>query len=171
LSTALDDEPAVEPEKDAAPKPRRAPRSAAQRSRRKAKDSLEAPIRAMLDTIGGVVAVSESMRLDADGNPTHPTPTCGEVLQAQAGAIAKSLAILAAEDPSVYKWLSAATTGGGWGGVAFTVLPVLQAIVFNHAMPALERRAAARQAWQPMEEQGWLEPVAEQVPPDDQQPT
>jgi hypothetical protein len=104
--------------------------------RRKSKpDSLEQPIKQMLVTIGGVWHITEASR-------QHPDPTCASVLVQQAPAIAKTLNAVAMDDESVYRWLSAMMTGGGWGAVAFATLPVVQAIVGAHVVPAIERRRA-----------------------------
>jgi len=103
------------------------------RRRSKKPDSLEAPIKLMLQTVGGVWSGTEASR-------GHTDPTCGAVLMAQAPAIAKTLNAVAMDDESVYRWLSAMLTGGGWGAVAFATLPVVQAVVASHVVPAIERR-------------------------------
>ena len=99
--------------------------------------SLEAPLREMLFAIGGVWGTTEAFR-------DHADPTCGEVLQDQAPDIARALNAVAQDDPSVYLWLDRMMTGGGWGAVAFAVLPVAQAFAGNHVLPAIQRRASAR---------------------------
>lgn len=99
--------------------------------------SLEAPLREMLFAIGGVWGTTEAFR-------DHTDPTCGEVLQDQSGQIAKALNAVAQDDPNVYLWLDRMMTGGGWGAVAFAVLPVAQAFAGNHVIPAIQRRTLAR---------------------------
>jgi len=124
--------------------------------------SLEGPIRETLYAIGGVWGTTEAFR-------DHPEPTCGEVLQDQAGAIAKTLNAVAQDDPSVYLWLDRMMTGGGWGAVVFAVLPVAQAFAGNHVIPAIQRRAGARMAgpWEPEEPS----PAVEVMPAWEPEPT
>lgn len=87
----------------------------------------------MLKAIGAVWHATEASR-------DHAPPTCGAVLLQQAPAIAKSLNAVAMDDPSVYRWLSSLVMmGGGWGAVAFAVLPVAQNVVGRHVIPAIER--------------------------------
>lgn len=131
---------------------RRRRREGATKPAKDRKRSLEAPLREMLYAIGGVWGTTEAFR-------DHPEPTCGEVLQDQAGAIAKALNVVAQDDPSVYLWLDRMMTGGGWGSVAFAVLPVAQAFAGNHVIPAIQRRAGARMVG-PWEE---VEPIVEPV--------
>lgn len=76
----------------------------------------------------------------------HPDPTCGAILIDQAPAIAAALNAVAQDDESVYRWLSAMMTGGGWGAVAFAMLPVAQAVVATHALPALQSASERRRA-------------------------
>lgn len=111
------------------------PRAPAPKRSHKGKkpDSLEGPIREMLKAIGTVWHATEASR-------DHAPPTCGGVLLQQAGPIAKSLNAVAMDDPSVYRWLSSLVLmGGGWGAVAFAVLPVAQNVVGRHVVPAIER--------------------------------
>jgi len=137
----------------------KAPTPPKRRGRPKKPDSLEQPIKLMLATIGGVWSSTEASR-------GHPDPTCGAVLVAQSAAIAKTLNAVAMEDESVYRWLSAMMTGGGWGAVAFATLPVVQAVVASHVVPAIERRRlyaveeTEGEAWQPPNE----------IPPDESPP-
>lgn len=117
------EEPAGE-KRTKAPTPRR---------RGKKPDSLEGPIREMLTAIGTVWHATEASR-------DHAPPTCGAVLLEQSRAIAKALNAVAMDDPSVYRWLHSLTMmGGGWGAVAFAILPVAQNVVGRHVVPAIER--------------------------------
>lgn len=99
--------------------------------------NLTGPLRETLIVVGGVWGSTESMR-------GHVEPTCGEVLIDQAPAIAEALNAVAQDDESVYLWLDRMLTGGGWGSVAFAVLPVVQAIGQAHIVPAIQRRSLAR---------------------------
>lgn len=118
-------EPAADGKRPKAPTPRR---------RKSGKpDSLEPQIREMLKVIGTVWHATEAAR-------DHAPPTCGAVLTQQAPAIAKALNAVAADDPSVHRWLSSIVLmGGGWGAVAFAVLPVAQNVAGRHVIPAIER--------------------------------
>jgi hypothetical protein len=130
---ATPDVPLREPGEPADGKRPRAP-SPRGRGRSKKPDSLEAPIREMLRGIGTVWHATEASR-------DHAPPTCGSVMVQQAPAIAKSLNAVAMDDPSVYRWLSSLVLmGGGWGAVAFATLPVVQAVVGRHVIPAIENR-------------------------------
>jgi hypothetical protein len=137
----------------------KATRKRATRShQRKKPASLEAPIRAMLETVGGVWHMSEATRGHLP--VTDEFPTCGSVLIEQAPQIAKTLNTLANEDPNVYKWLSAMMTGGGWGSVILATWPVGQAVLAAHVIPAVQRRRGAEQ----IEAEGPAEWPSEQPP-------
>lgn len=129
-------------ELDAEPKPKRRykKRSTAKRTRQPSNrpPSLRAPLKAMLETVGGVWHMSEATRGHEPLSEDYPT--CGSVLMAQADDIATNLNTLAQTDPNVYKWLDRMMSGGGWGGVVLATWPVAQAILQSHVMPAVSRR-------------------------------
>lgn len=128
-------------EPDADPKPKRRRRKAATRKPRQPSNrppSLRAPIKAMLETVGGVWHMSEATRGHEPLSEDYPT--CGSVLLAQADDIATNLNALAQTDPNVYRWLDRMMTGGGWGGVVLATWPVAQAVLQSHVMPAVVRR-------------------------------
>lgn len=153
-------EPGEEPDKPTDGR-RRAP-APGKRGRGKKPETLEGPIREMLKAIGTVWHVTEASR-------DHAPPTCGGVLLQQAPAIAKSLNAVAMDDPSVYKWLHSITMmGGGWGAVAFAVLPVAQNVAGRHVIPAIER--ARYRGAHLMDEDGFPDDGTGPVPPDDQPP-
>lgn len=93
----------------------------------------------MFQTVGGFWHSVELQRYE-----NHPDPTCGAILVEQSPAIAKALWNVAQDDESVYRWLSMMMSGGGWGAVAFAVLPVANAVISTHAMPALQSAAERR---------------------------
>lgn len=137
------------PDAEPASASRRSPkRTGGRRGGRKA--SLESTLRVELETVAMLWATAEASRdeaiKEATGIERHPDKTCGEVLLSQAPKIANALHVLSQEDDRVYRWLSMTTAGGGWGGVVFATLPVAQAIMFAHVMPAAQRRAEARRA-------------------------
>lgn len=101
------------------------------------KASLEAPLREMLQTVGTVWNLAETAR-------EHPSPSCGAILTEQAASIAAGLNAVALDDPTVYKWLDAMMTGGGWGSVVLATWPVAQAVLSYHVVPAVAARRAGR---------------------------
>lgn len=133
----------VELPKDAEPKPAKRVRNRS-RSGGGRKPSLEAPLRSMLETVGGVWHMSEATR-GGHVELTPDLPTCGAVLVAQAPDIARALNLQAQADPNVYRWLDRMMTGGGWGSVVLATWPVAQAVLSAHVMAALERRRAEAQ--------------------------
>lgn len=113
---------------------RRAPRQTSNKP-----PSLRGPIKAMLETIGGVWHIQELMRGHEPLDENHPT--CGSVLLEQADSIATNLNTLAQTDPNVYRWLDRMMTGGGWGGVVLATWPVGAALLQAHVMPRFQRQA------------------------------
>lgn len=137
--SSAEEAPEVELDAEPTPKRRSAPSSTPKRTRRKrgAPPSLKAPLRAMLETVGGVWHMSELTR--GHEPLAEDFPTCGQVLVAQADDIATNLNALAQTDPNVYRWLDRMMTGGGWGGVVLACWPVAQAVLQSHVMPAISR--------------------------------
>lgn len=145
---------------------KRAPRTEAQKAARRQRDrrrretqrsetaeSLEGPIRVLLQQVGGVWHLAESARgivpgpdgkLARDPDLAHPQPTCGELLVQQAPDIAAALNAVAADDPAVHRWLTAMMVGGGWGAVGMAVLPLAAGVYRSHVVPGIARRRGLR---------------------------
>jgi hypothetical protein len=147
----------LEPDSEPKPKRRYAKRKTARKSRAASTKppSLRTPIKAMLETVGGVWHMQEMMRGHYPLDESHPT--CGSVLLEQADQIATNLNTLAQTDPNVYRWLDRMMAGGGWGGVVLATWPVAAAVLQAHVMPRFQRAEeepsegpeGIEQAWPP----------------------
>lgn len=134
-------------------------------ARRGGKASLESTLKVELETVAMMWMASEHARdlaLESAGvGARHGEKTCGEILHDQAGQIANALHVLSQDDARVYRFLSMASAGGGWGGVVFATLPVAQAMMFSHVLPSIQRRQqAVREASWPEDER------LDEVPPE-----
>ncbi len=143
----------LEPDSEPKPKRRYAKRKTAKRTRAASTKppSLRTPIKAMLETVGGVWHMQELMRGHEQLDESHPT--CGSVLLEQADQIATNLNTLAQTDPNVYRWLDRMMAGGGWGGVVLATWPVAAAVLQAHVMPRFQR--VEEELSPQSEEPGW----------------
>lgn len=72
-------------------------------------------------------------------------PVCGGAIVRSAPELARNLDELARQDPAVYRWLTALSAPGGWGGVAVAALPIAQAVISHHVVPLIVRARNRRE--------------------------